>query len=938
MEEETIGIEEVVTVGYGTQSKKKVSSSISEVNMEGIKESPIASSGLVLQGRVSGVTVNEDNGSPGAAPSLKVRGISSINAGVEPLVIIDGFPVGNGMPQSLNPADIEKITVLKDAASASIYGARGSNGVILIETIKAKDAKSQIEFNSSIGVQALPKAWRTTVLDAQEYAQYNKEFIEDTNAKNGTSNAVPQIYLNVLADPNYKGTNWQDEVLKEAIIQSYNLTLRAGNEKLRSAVNGGYLSQDGILPSTGFTRYSLRSNTDVTVNEWIKFGSSLSASYTERNSDPSDGQRGILMRAVTASPLQSPYDENGELRPYIPADSPGYFSYTNPLFEANEVTNKTTARDLNASINLDITILPGLHYKPQVYSRLYNEENNNFTPTTIGVWAIGSASNLSPGAPPYVNSGSNSKYDILNWGIDNLLTYNKKIDNHTLSLLAGYTAQKQSGQYSQITGTGFPTDNNINYLEATEVSANLDDYTNWSLAAMFFRVNYDYKSRYMLEMNYRREGSSKFGKDNKYGDFPSASAGWRISQEDFFPKNTPLSELKFRASFGITGNSAIGDYDGYGRVQSIPNINNLNNNYNYVLSNTIITGKALTSLGVSDLKWETSRQLDIGVNFGLFKDKLTISANYFKKRTEDMLFNLSLPTASGFTSARANIGEMLNAGWDFEVNYSANFNGLLWNSNLNVSTLKNNVEYMPEQISKIISTYNITKVGSPVGSLYGYIIEGIFNTQEQLNDPNLLGWPGAKQLGAYIYKDMDGDGKITGNDQDVIGNPHPKVTYGFNNTFTYKNFTLSVLVTGALGYQIMPQVKEVIYNEKARWNVSTDFLERWRSPENPGAGIIPASFYPGQHNTSDLWIENGDHLWIKNLSLAYLLPESVLDKTGFISSAKFYVSIQNLAKITGYSGWNPQISSYGGAPLNMGVDNYSYPVNRTISLGVNFIF
>ncbi|MCG6190654.1 SusC/RagA family TonB-linked outer membrane protein [Maribellus maritimus] len=939
LEENAIGIEEVVAVGYGYQSKKKVTSSISEVNMEGIKEVPLTNSGQVLQGRVSGITVNDNNGSPGASPSLKVRGISSINAGIEPLIIIDGVPVGNGMPTSLNPADIQKITVLKDAASTSIYGARGSNGVVLIETMKATESTSQIEFNSSVGIQALPQAWRTPVLDAQEYAQYNKEYIEDLNAKNGTSTAIPQIYLDVLANPDFVSTDWQDEVFKEAIIQSYNLTLRAGNEKIRGAVNGGYLEQEGILPSTDFKRYSLRSNTDVTINEWIKFGSSLSASYTERNQAPSDGQRGILMRAVTASPLQSPYDKNGELRPYISADSEGYFSYTNPLFEAKEVSNTATTRDINASINLDITILPGLHFKPQLYSRLYNSETNNFTPTTIGQFAIGNAGNLSPGAPPYVNSASNSKYDILNWGIDNLLTFNKMFKNHSFSLLAGYTAQKQSGKYSQITGKDFPTDNNINYLEASEVNANIDDYTNWSLAAMFFRVSYDYKSRYMLEINFRREGSSKFGKDNKYGNFPSASVGWRISQEDFFPQNTPLSELKLRASYGVTGNSAIGDFDGFGRVLSIPNLNNLSDNYNYVLGNNIVTGKALTSLGASDLKWETSTQLDIGVNLGLFNDKLTVNASYFHKRTEDMLFNLSLPRATGFSSTRANVGEMLNTGWDFEVSYSADFNNLRWNSSLNVSTLKNNVEYIPEQIGKIISTYNVTQVGSPVGSLYGWVIEGIFNTQEQLDDPNLAGWPGAKQLGAYIYKDIDGDGTITGNDRDVIGNPHPKVTFGFNNTFNYKNFSLSVLATGALGYQILPQMKEVIYNEKVRWNVSTDFLERWRSPENPGVGIIPAGYYPGQHKTSNLWIEDGDHLWIKNVTLAYSLPKSLLNKVDFISSTKFYVSVQNVAKITGYSGWNPQISSYGGSnPQSMGVDNYSYPVNRTVTLGVNLIF
>jgi TonB-linked SusC/RagA family outer membrane protein len=939
MEEDAIIIEEVVAIGYGYQSKKKVTSSISEVYMEGVKEAPLTTSGQVLQGRVSGVTVNENNGSPGAGPSITIRGISSINAGIEPLVIIDGFPVGNGMPGSLNPADIEKITVLKDAASTSIYGARGSNGVILIETIKAKESTSQIEYNVNVGVQALPKAWRPSVLNAREFAQYNKERVEDLNAFSDVSTAVPQIYLDVLNNPDFKGTNWQDEVFQQGLIQSHNLTLRSGSKKIRSTVSGGYLNQEGILPNSDFTRYSLRSNTDAIVNKWIKFGSNLSAAYTEINSVASDFDRGILMRAFTASPLQSPYDSTGEIRPYIPADSPGYFSYPNPLFEANEVSNTAKTRDLDGSINLDIAILSGLHFKPQIYTRLYNSETNSFTPTTIGQFAIGTAGDLAPGTPPYVNSASNYKNDVLNWGMDNLLTYSKHINNQSINLLAGYTAQKQIGNYSQINGTGFPTDKNLNYLEASEVNADYDDLTNWSLAAMFFRASYDYKDKYLVELNFRREGSSKFGKDNKYGNFPSASAGWRISQENFFPKNIIVSELKLRASYGLTGNSAIGDYERFGRVVSIPSLDNLDDNYNYALGDTIVIGKALTTLGANDLKWETSKQFDIGLFIGLFNDKLTVNVSYFQKLTEDMLFNLSLPRASGFSTIRANVGEMMNKGWDFGLNYKTAVNNFTWSSNLDVSLLKNKVEYIPEQIEKIITTYNITQEGSPVGSLYGYVIEGIFNTEEQLNDPDLVGWPGAKKLGAYIYKDIDSNGVITAADRDIIGNPHPKVVMGFNNTFNYKNVTLSVLITGAFGYQILSQLNGELYNEKGRWNVSTEFLDRWRSPETPGDGLIPAIYYPGQHQTSNLWIENGNHIWIKNVTLAYTLPKSLLNDVNFISSAKFYLSVQNALKITNYSGWNPQVSIYGGSnPQTMGVDDFSYPVYRTFALGVNFIF
>ncbi len=937
LEESAAGLDEVVVVGYGTQSKKKITSAISEVNMAGVQDMPNSTSGQVLQGRVSGVTISESNGSPGAAPSIRVRGISSINAGIAPLVVIDGFPVGNEIPQSLNPNDIEKITVLKDAASTSIYGARGTNGVILIQTLKATESKSELTYSGSSGFQSVPNNWRPETLNAQQYAQYNIERVQEINERSGNTNQVPQIYLDALDNTGSTGTDWQDLLMRSALFQDHNLTFRGGNEKFKGVVSAGYLNQEGVLLNTDFSRLSLRANADATINDWLKIGTNMFVSYTDNNSIPEDGSRGVLMKAITASPLQSPYDETGELKPYIPADSPGYFAYANPIFEAQSLTNNRVERDINASVNLDMEILPGLHYKPQLYGRLLTREVNTFTPSTIGRHNIGNASNLSPGAPPFVNSGANQKSDITNWGIDNLLSYDTAFEDHSISALLGYTAQKQTGELSTINAKDFPSDATLNYLEAAEVSAAVTDLTNWALSAYFARLSYDYKSKYLAEVNFRREGSSRFGDNNKYGNFPSASVGWRVSEESFFPEDFLMNEFKLRASYGVTGNSAIGDFDRFGTIISIPNLNNLNNNFNYVLNDNIQVGKSLTSLGSNNLKWETSKQLDLGLSMGFLNDALTLNVSYFEKTTEDMLFNLSIPRASGFSSTRTNIGEMINKGVDLELSgrvYSGDFS---WNSNLNLSFIKNEVTYLPEEISQIISTWNITQVGLPVGSLRGYVIDGIFNTQEQLDDPNLFGWPGAKELGAYIYKDVDGDGVISGLDRDHIGNPHPKTTLGFNNVFKYKNVSLSILTTGAFGYQIIPQLNEVLYNEKGRWNVSSEFVNRWRSTEDPGNGLIPAIHYPGQHAASNLWLEDGDHIWIKNVSMGYQVPASVLDNI-FISSLRFNFSVQNLAKFTKYSGWNPQVSSFGNNPQSLGVDNFSYPINRTYTLGVNINF
>ncbi|MBT9188266.1 SusC/RagA family TonB-linked outer membrane protein [Zobellia russellii] len=937
LEESAAGLDEVVVVGYGSQSKKKITSAVSEVDMGGVQDMPNSTSGQVLQGRVSGVTISESNGSPGASPSIRIRGISSINAGIEPLVVIDGFPVGNGIPQSLNPNDIEKITVLKDAASTSIYGARGTNGVVLIQTLKAKETRSEFSYSGSSGFQSVPSNWRPQTLNAQEYAQYNIERVQEINERSGNNSPVPQIYLDALNNSQNSGTDWQDLLMRSALFQDHNLTFRGGNDKFKGVVSAGYLNQEGVLLKTDFSRLSLRANADATINDWLKAGTNMFVSYSNNNSIPEDGSRGVLMKAITASPLQSPFDETGELKPYIPADSPGYFAYANPIFQAESLTNNRVERDINASFNLDMQILPGLHYKPQIYGRLLTREVNTFTPSTIGRHAIGNASNLAPGAPPFVNSGANQKSDITNWGIDNLLSYDIAIENHSLSALLGYTAQKQTGELSTINAKGFPSDVTLNYLEAAEVSAAITDLTNWSLAAYFARFSYDYKSKYLAEINFRREGSSRFGNNNKYGNFPSASVGWRISEEQFFPQDFLMNELKLRASYGITGNSAIGDFDRFGTIISTPNLNNLDNNFNYVLNDNIKVGKSLTSLGSKNLKWETSKQLDLGLSMGFFNDAITLNASYFEKTTEDMLFNLSIPRASGFSSTRTNIGEMVNKGVDLELSGRVNSGDFSWKSNLNLSFIKNEVTYLPEEISQIISTWNITQVGLPVGSLRGYVIDGIFNTQEQLDDPNLHGWPGAKQLGAYIYRDVDGDGVISGLDRDHIGNPHPKTILGFNNVFNYKNFSLSILATGAFGYQIIPQLNEVLYNEKGRWNVSSEFLNRWRSTEDPGDGLIPSIHYPGQHAASNLWLEKGDHLWIKNVSMGYQVPDSALENV-FIRSLRFNFSVQNLAKFTSYSGWNPQVSNFGNNPQRLGVDDFSYPINRTYTLGVNINF
>jgi len=935
-------LNQLVIVGYGMQKKSEITSAISEVDARDLKNLPISTAGQMLEGRTSGVQVQEMNGAPGTAPSIQIRGISSINAGIDPLVIIDGIPVGNGIPNTLSPNEIEKITVLKDAASTSIYGARGSNGVILIQTNQARSSQLKVEYNVSGGYQYLPQSWRPKMLNATQYALYNKWRVEDANAANNTNNPLPNVFQDVLDNPqkynNGKGTNWLDEFVREgnqASFQNHSLIISGGSKKIKGTFSGGYLNQNGILPNTDFKRYSLRTNVKGTFSNWFEAEANLGIAYTDNNTINTVGMWGLIMESVVASPLQSPYDKNGNLIPFLHSDAPGYFSFSNPIYQAKSETHNTVGRNINAGFSLDIQLIKGLHYKPQIYTRLFTQTVNTFIPTTIGNPAIGTTSNLMLGAPPFPNSATNQNSDVTNWGIDNLLTYNKEFGEHFFNILVGYTAQRQFGQLSSITGDDFPSDDHLNYLEASETSASVSDNTNYSLVAIFGRLNYNYKEKYLLELNFRREGSSRFGSSNKYGNFPSASIGWRISEENFYPKDFFMSEVKLRASYGKTGNSFIGDYDRLGTIISIPDVNNISSNYNYVLNNSVTIGKAQSSLGNPNLKWETSNQLDIGLNLGLLEGKYTFSIDYFHKVTNDMLFNVTIPQASGFSSMRVNAGKMLNRGWDIELTASAGKGNLILNSNLSLSLLQNKVLSLPSAIKRIVSTYNITEEGAPVGSLYGYIKEGLFMTQSQLDNPNLLGGPGARGLGAVIFKDVNGDGKIDGTDQTNIGNPHPRAVIGINEVLKYKNLSLSILSAGAFGYKILSENNEWMNSEKSRWNGTTKLLSAYRSPENPGAGVIPNPIYPGQHPHNSEWVESGNHVWVKNITIGYVIPSSLWNIHKYVSNLKFFVSIQNAFKVTNFSGWNPEVSSYGGGALSIGVDNYSYPVPRTYTIGAS---
>lgn len=933
--------DELVVVGYGTQRSKDIISGISTVNPEqlGMKEQSTPTAVDLLKGRVSGVNIRESTGASGATPNIQVRGISSINAGVGPLVVVDGFPVGNSFPQSLNPDDIESITVLKDAASTAIYGARGSNGVVVIETTSASVGRNKFSYNTYFGVKSVPDNWGPKMMNALEYAQYNIERVKALDEFSNASSPTPiqQIFLDVVNNPEQwsdGGTDWFNEYTREGtetLSQNHNFTYQSGSERLRTAISGGYLKQNGVLPGDDFKRLSLRGNFDATLSDHIDLRVNISGARSVNNRVDSDGLRSDIWGAISTSPLKSPYDENGNLVKFIPADAPGYFSKPNPLFEAQARQNELVNRDLQVNTELDIQLAEGLSYTPRVYGRQLTQETSIFKPTTVGNISLSGPGDLDRGAPPQNNFVTSINTTLENWGVDNLLNYNTSFSGvHNFDVILGHTIQKEESFTKRIDGNVFPSDDFINFNQVTQINAS-NSSSEWSLIAGFARLKYDYDGKYLAEVNFRREGSSRLGANNKYGNFPSGAIGWRISQENFYPDNFFIDEFLIRGSAGKTGNNAIGNFESLGRLNST----------RYVLGNTVQEGKYLASLGNRDLRWETAFQYQAGLTLGMFNNRVNLKVDYYEKTTKNMLFNVNLPRASGFAASRINIGEMVNKGLDLEVSSFANINEVQWSGNFNISFLANEVTKMPEQIDKILTGgrggMNVTKEGEEVGSLHGFIRLGLFS-EETIDDPNLYGWRGRdKILGTNIFKDTNGDGFIDRSDMTVIGDPHPDVTFGFSNQFSYQNISLSFLLTGMLGYEVLQQYHDVDLNTVARYNVSKLELDRWRSPEQPGDGFAPRSeVNTGAREWMDDWLAPGDHLWVKNIRIAYNLPEHVVQSVG-VKGLRLYISADNVARIDNYPGFNPEVSS-SNDPLSSGRDSYVYPLSRQFTLGANFSF
>ena len=916
-------LNEVVVVAYGTQKRTAITGSIADIKGSELQDQPVAQLGQQLQGKVAGVQVNETTGIPGQGMSIIIRQATDFNGNTQPLYVVDGVPLEtdneNSSPiANINPSEIESISILKDASSAALYGSRAGNGVVLITTKHAKQGESNIAFNSFVGVQSVPQKGRPDMMNAEQFAQYENDVFTQEIAM-GEADSIPAIYQN----PSYwkgKGTNWYNVLLRNAQIENYSLSLSSATDKLSTNATLGVLDQDGVLIESNFKRYSLRVNSEYKFNDRVSIGVNVAPTYTTNSTPNSDGNifsGGIIQNAIASSPLAPYINPDGSLP--LTATSPGLFPNPNWYRVAQEVKNNTQTGHILSNAYLNVELLKGLVFRSTLNIDYTNGQNQTWSPSTAG-------SLFSP--PPTTASASNTSNIFYTWLTENTLDYKKSFGKNNFEAFVGYTAQKYHQNYNNESGYGFPNDDIQSLKAATEFNNPYFDIEEWSIASFVSRLNYNYDNKYILSALFRRDGSSRFAPNNKYGDFPAVSAGWNISEEDFMKQIPEITNLKIRAGYGLNGNFDIGNYGYQANTSSS----------NYVFNNTLASGTTVANIGNNNLSWEKSSQLDIGLDLGLLKNRITFTYDYFHKITSNMLINIPVPQESGFGNVEDNVGKFLFYGHEFSVNTQNLVGKLRWSTNFNISFIRNKILNLGPYGNNLPTSpngTNIEEIGQPIGSFYGYKFLGIYENQADFNNsPKYYGGDGPSAVGTVKYADINHDGIIDPNDRTIIGNPNPKFTFGMTNNLSYKNFDFGIAISGEYGNQIENRTLEYIQNLDGVFNVTADVANRWKSPTDPGAGVFPRILVGDalDRTTNSRWVSDGSYLTIKNITLGYTIP---VPDNKYIRSIRVYGAIQQAWVFTKYNGANPEVSANGTNGLAQGVDYTSYPVPRTISAGVN---
>ena len=979
LDEDVRGIEEVVVVGYGVQKKSDLTGAITQVKSEDIKEAAVLGIDQALQGRAAGVQVTQNSGMPGAGVSIQVRGMGTWGDS-DPLYVVDGMPVEKGI-NFLNPADIQSIEILKDASASAIYGARAANGVILITTKKGQKGKTTVNVDYYTGLQS---AWNFVDLtNANEYAQvYNQLAI--TRGRNPDNPIhAKKYFIQENIDSLGEGTNWQEALFREAFMHNLNVSASGGGEKSTFAVSGNYYNQEGIIINSSYERFSFRVNSEHKLGEKIKFGENFSISMSNGNEVARDHSGTAPYLSLTRDPISEVYRDKDDplYGPDSIWDNSIYSEKPNPVGVAERTDRKRSKTPIIGNIFMDYEIVKGLTYRSNAGLNLLFHDIKSYNPLFFED-AV-SKNELS--------KVTNRTWKNITWLWENTLTYSKNFNNkHDISLLAGYTMQESHTEDMYAIKYNTPNnDPDLRYLNiATDVlSSDVGGgATESAIISGLARLNYVFDNKYLITASVRRDGSSRFGSENKYGVFPSFSLGWKISEEKFIKSGLSfISLLKIRAGWGRIGNDKISDYPYASAVE----IGTPLQNYVFGQSPQIVTGGAIVGFPNPQVKWETSEQTNIGLDVGLFRDQLNFSIDYYNKTTRDQLLALPMPDIVGLFNNPVdmklggdplfNAGEVNNRGIEVMTSYRKKEGSFKYEIGFNFTYNKNEVVELGKGIEPVYAGnfkgayISRTDVGLPIASFFGYETNGLFTEEDDTdkdgivdNQPVYTDEAGTEQLmqpfaapGDIKFVDQNGDNKIDLDDKTLIGSPHPDLSYGFNIGMSYWNFDLSVFFQGVYGNEIF---NTTIYDLMGgnRTNYHVDILDSYQSPvydennniieEGNTSTSVPRLNGDDRNGNiselSDRYVQDGSYIRLKNMQLGYSLPSNTLTKIG-IKNLRLYVGAQNLLTFTRYKGYDPEIgrkyNSYGTqqdnqVSLEMGIDYGSYPQARTFLFGINMTF
>jgi TonB-linked SusC/RagA family outer membrane protein len=932
LEEDSKTLDELVVIGYGLVKKSDLTGSVSKLTSDNAEEKAYSSIEQMMQGRVSGVQITQNTGGLGGGMSFNIRGANSITGSNQPLVVIDGYPVESGIIEintgseanfsgdvpsinalaSLNPNDIASIEILKDASSTAIYGSRGANGVVMITTKRGKEGKDKIQYSLRTDLSHLPK--KIDMLNSMEYMAYSNEAYMDKR-----DGSVAYDAAAILKNGAYN-TNWQDLIYRTGYSQNHQLNLSGGDKKMKYALALGYLSQEGIVKNTSFDRGTIRLNLDREINARLKFSVNVDGSMSmnkavNQAAKSSDVGASIVSASLRTPPIYAAYNDTE-------SDIAITTGITNPLILITKADDRYRLTQVKVSANADYRFTRSFYFRVRAGLNTTNGLRQYYMPrgTYLGDTRLG-----------YAYEGNIRNIDYLT---EYTLNYYKTIKRkHNFGIVSGYTWQSWLNRSDGVSAAGFPNDNftYYNLSSALTVDKPVNRTTEWSLASFLGRFNYSYDRRYMVTLTARADGATRLAPGHKWDLFPSLALGWNAHNEKFLKNNKTISELKIRTSYGISGNQSIGVGSTLSRYDSGTG----------VMNQSLVTTYYPANMPNKNLGWENTNQFNTGIDLGLWAGRVTFNADFYYKRTSNLLINLPVPLSTGFTTYTTNSGEVENKGMDFDLGGNILTGKLKWKATGNISFNRNKVlkfdgimeSFMGSGISSVNNQpLNIAKVGYPIGSFFGYRIDGIYQTQEEIDNGPVD--PSNPRPGSFKFVDVNQDNKISDDDRDIIGNPYPDYIFGVNNDFSWKNFNLNIFIQGSIGQDVVNVSR--YYADALTRNTSSNVRKeawenRWTGPGTSNTyPVARATAVPFEGRFTNFIVEDASYVRLKSLTLSYnFKPQRIK----FIENVSVFATAGNLLTLTKYKGYDPEINSRGTNSLTPGLDLGSIPQFRTYSLG-----